>query len=679
MAQNGGNVEQNPSQAAEGPPLTATRIRQLYSDGRRSVASSQHEYWLNHAYLLGEQWLWFNATTNQLESLQRDPERVQATFNHLMPISRSIMSRLNSRPLVFNVSPSAADDGTLRAARMAESVVTDVARTHDWELLREDVSWSIWKGGYGAISIEWDETLGQPLGLSETGEEFGTGDTVETALSSVDFVVEPGVRDAKRGRWWIKSVALPPKSVQEHFNLPEEPAADATAGLTPFQRGLFESHQTGGAYQKNGSPSSNLTLVLSYYERPNRLRPKGYICHVVGMKIVKESDWYFPWTDRLNLIVLKETRVDGAWWGTTILRSGRSVQNAINQSWSSIIEHMKLAGNARLYVPQSAYEYMREATDTPGEIVAWPDGVNPPAWTVPPGMPDWWIREPERLLEELQDILGSHDASQGQAPNNIQSGLGLSILVEQDATPIGRMSKEHALGFGDLATLLLKLYEDKVTEKRTAVIRAEGQPPETVGWIGRELQGQTDAEVPTEAILPRNRAQALDFAKQAAQMQLLNDPAALARFIKLADIPQQADVLEGLAPDNAKARRENQMMFVGDIPDPESMDIDDHNIHTTEHLTAMKSPRWDQTSPKAKRIFRQHVQAHATLSAEELGKQQAKAEISPLLASAASPTGAPALPVATTGPQAVQQAQAPPPQAAPAGGPPGGQAPPPVQ
>lgn len=677
IPQNGGVEPAEAEKDASTLPITATKVRQLYQDGRRSVAASQHEYWLNHAYLMGEQWLWFNSTTNQLEALQRDPERVQATVNHLMPISRSIIARLNSRPLVFNVAPTAADDGTLRAARTAESVVTDLADKHDWEMLREDASWGAWKAGYSGISIEWDEQLGQPLGLSDTGQTFGTGDTRETALSAVDFVVEPGVRDAKRGRWWIKSVALPPKAVQAMFNLPEEPAADATAGLTPFQRGLFESHQTGGAYQRNGSPSSMLTLVLSYFERPNPLHPKGYICHVVGMKIVKEGPWYFPWDDRLNLIIMKETRVDGAWWGTTILRSGRSVQNGINQSWSAIIEHMKLAGNARLFVPQSAYDYMREATDTPGEIIAWPDGTVAPAWTVPPGMPDWWIREPERLKEELEDILGYHDVSQGQAPNNIQSGLGLSILVEQDATPIGRMSKEHAKAFGELASLALKLYEAKVTEKRTAVIRTEGQPPETVGWIGRELQGQTNVLVPTEAILPRNRAQALDFAKMAATMGLLGDPQALSRFIKLADIPQQADVLEGLAPDVAKARRENQMMFVGDVPDPASMDIDDHNVHVEEHLTAMKSPRWDQLDGKFKRIFRLHVQAHSTLSAEELGKQQAKAEVSPLLASAASPTGAPTLPVSATAPAAQQfRPPAPAGPGGPAGGPPRGQAPP---
>lgn len=631
-----------------GHEIGVQTIRDRYQAGRREATLLQHNYWLNSSYINGEQWLWVNPSQNQIEVLPQDPDRVRATVNHMLPFSRTLISKLNSKPLGFAVPAKKADDGTLRAARIGESIIADIAREQDWEGLREDASWAVWKGGVAAISIAWDAAKGTPLGTTKNGRPFGTGETVPQVHAVVDFAVQPGVRNAELGAWWINSIALPPETVQDFYQLEDLPAADASAGMTPYQRSMFESHVTGE--NKTGSPGVNLTLVLIYYERPSQSCPKGRVCHVVNNKIVREGPWPFPFKNRLNLVILKETRVENRWWGITVLTSARSVQNGINQSWSSIIEHMKLAGNARLYVPQSTYELMKLSTDVAGEMIPWPDGTPAPAWTSPPQMPQWWIEEPGRLKEELADILGAHDVSRGEAPNNIQSGLGLSILVEQDSTPIGRMVKEAAGAWGRFATMVLQILEAKATEKRTAVITSPGYPPETVEWSGNDLQGQTTVIVDPEQIMPRSKAAMLAFAQTAAQMGLLQDPAALSRFLRIADMPDQRDILDALAPDVAKARRENAMMFQGRIPDPESMDIDDHNIHMVEHHTGMKSPRWDLLGSTEKQIFRLHVQAHATLSAEQLGRQLAKAEVNPVLASAADATGAPVLPVSATGP-----------------------------
>lgn len=640
-----------PDAGTQRPEISVKTIRERYLAGRRESTLLQHNYWLNASYLLGEQWLWVNPTANQIETLPIEPDRVRATINHMLPFSRTLISKLNSKPLKFAVPPTKADDGTLRAARTAESILAGLARDQDWESLREDAAWAAWKGGVAAISLTWDTSKGTQLGFTDDGRSFGTGDISPRVHSIVDFAVQPGVRNAETAAWWIDAVVLPPETVQDFYDLETLPAADASAGMSPFQRSLFESHITGE--NRTGAPGINLTLVLIYYERPSRSNPKGKVCHVVGSEIVREGPWPFPFKDRLNLVIMKETRVDNKWWGVTVLTSGRSVQNGINQSWSSIIEHMKLAGNARLYVPQSSYEIMRLSTDTPGEMIPWPDGMPTPAYVGPTQMPQWTIEQPQRLKEELADILGAHDVSRGEAPNNIQSGLGLSILVEQDQTPVGRMIKEQAGAWGRFASMVLAIYESKATEKRTATISTPNYPPETVEWTGKALQGQTTAIVDPEDIMPRSKVAMLQFAQTAAQMGLLQDPAALGRFLRIAEIPDTRDILEALAPDVAKARRENAMMFQGRVPDPLSMDIDNHNIHIEEHHTAMKSPRWDELSPKEQDIFRKHVQAHATLSAEQLGKQVAKAEVSPVLASAADATGAPTLPVSATGPLAL--------------------------
>lgn len=611
----------------EAKDFGANQIRDRYQQGLKSLRSEQHQFWLNHAFIMGEQWVYWNTERRSLDQVPRDPDRVRVTINKMWPASRTVISKLVSRELSFEVPPTGADDASLKGARTAEAILVNLAREHDWEGMREDLNWYAWKGGTAAVAIEWDAQAGTPLGMTDTGISFGTGDTVETALSITDFVVEPGVRNAETAKWWIKAIGFPPETVKDMYGLKELPQSDASAAMTPFQAKL----QTD---QSRGDFNVPLTLVLVYFERPNPSSPEGRVISVVGDKVVDEAPWPFPFKDRLNIVIIRETRIGNRWTGETVVTMARSVQSALNQSWSSIIEHMKLAGNARLFYPASLSDQIEQLTDLPGEAIPIPDGTSPPQYTSPPQMPSWWIEQPGRLTEQMDDILGVHAASRGEAPQNIQSGLGVSILIEQDSTPIGRLSKENALAFGRLSSMALQIYAFKVKERRKSVVQTPGQPAETVHWSGKDLQGQTTAIVPTDAIVPRSRAAQQQFAKDALQMGLITT---LPQFLKLAEIPGSRDILEATNPDVAKARSENAAMALGEIELPE--DFDNHKIHIEEHLVFMKSAKWRSLDKKTQDIYRKHNQAHSTLDAEQLGKQVAANQMSPVLGQAAQATG----------------------------------------
>lgn len=620
---------------------TVGEIKARYDRALMVQAEDIQNYWLNQAFLQDHQWLWFNKSTNRIDQIPREsPDRVQVVVNRMRPASRTIVSKLVSRELRFDVMPDAADDATIRGSTIAESVLMSAHHDLDWERQREDAIWATWKGATAVIAVEWDPSAGVDLGFDEeTEKQIGTGEVSTSVHPIPEFVIEPGARNAKTARWWIRSVALPPEDVQALYQLEEKPAADPQAWSVPGQRRTTSTHS---------ESLNDLTRVLTYYERPNWLCPEGYVCVIVGDEFVEGPyDWPFPFRDRLNIAVLRETQVEGRWNGDTVLNAARPVQVALNASWSSIIEHVKLAGNARLAIPASSADLLDTLTDLPAEMIIFPDGSVPPAFVSPPSMPDWWKEQPQRLEAELDDILGTHEISRGEAPAGVESGYGLTILAEQDATPLGRMTKEQALAWGEVATMVLELYEAKSRETRKAVIHQPGMPAETVAWTGKDLMGQTRAVVPLDAVIPYSRAQMQMFAEKAMQMGLLKTAD---QWAKLAMAPNQRDLLEVALPDVAKARRENHIMAGGEIALPAP--FDDHNAHVTEHNTFRKSVRYDLLDEEAKTIFELHIQGHATLSAEELGEQYQKSLHNPLIAAAANPKGAPSLSV----PEA-QQAQ----------------------
>jgi len=596
------------------------------------------DYWLNHAFLHGHQWLYWQESAGRLDEIPSDPERVQATVNRLWPNTRTIVSTLMQRELSFEVPPNAADDSHVRGARLAETIARAVAHDHDWEYLRENLYYAVWKGGTAAMCVDWDDTSVEILSDDTQGTSpLGEGDTYEEWLNITQFVVEPGTRNPETARWWIKSVALPPAEVKDMF--PDEwdedelPPSDATAGLAPFHRKLM-SYDRGG-----DSELVDLTLVMTYYERPNNDNPEGKVCTVVDNKVVFEDVWPFPFTNKLNLVIVRETLRENRWTGDTILTAARPLQTLLNVSWSSIAEHMKLAGNARLLVPLSSIEMMQDLTDMPGDMVPYNDSLSVrPEYLSPPQMPGWWIQQPDKISDEIDDIMGVHEISRGSAPANIESGFGLTILAEKDNTPVNRLTKETAHAFGKLMSLVLEIYEDKTMggAKRTSTVSIPGNAPIDVRWSGKDLRGQTTAIVPADAILPRSRAAQMEVAKDMLAAGLIEN---VTDFIAIADLPSARDVLAVTSPDVDRARRENSHFGVGRqcLPYP----WDKHDVHIAEHNKYRKTVDFDMLSDDDKKMIEEHIKAHEVLAAEEVGSQRMKSELDPALGMAPNADEAP--------------------------------------
>lgn len=610
-------------------------IRDKYITSTQALRKEQYEYTVNRSFLAGEQWCYYDGSRNTLRQLPREPSRTRVTLNKLWPSSRNIMSRVLSRPFAFEVEPTDSDDATVRGAQTSKSVVRDLAREHNWQQLREETAWNTWLGGTAVISLDWDPAGKSAVGhLPDSGKPYGNGDVTESALSILEVAWEPGIRDAERGYWWIRAQALPPSEVQMQYGLDYLPQADAQGTSTPLTQKLLSDNRASG-------PTPNLCLVLTVYVRPSRALKKGLVATVVGNRFVDEpKPWPFPFDDRLNMVVLRETKVSGRATGDTVFSAAVPVQTAFNASWSLIIEHLKLAGNARLLVPDASLDGIDDLTDLPGEIVPWNSAAGvPPGYLAPPQLPQYILEQPLQLAAQMDDILGIHDVSRGSAPKNIESGVGLGILVEQDATPMGQLTKEIAAGFERFGSMVLKLYEAKVKDTRKARIQIPGQVPETVQWSGKALMGQTSVVLPPDTVVPRSRAAQMAMAERLSTLGAFGPPGAMnmQMFARVADLPDADDLLEGIDADDAKASRENHLLSIGQVCVP--TDFDDHAKHIERHNWFRKTTRYEAMPDELRQIVDMHVQAHETMAAEELGKKVAAQNIHPVLGAAPTANG----------------------------------------
>lgn len=599
-----------------GEPVTASRVRDMWDKGVKSTRQEREQAAVNSMFMRNKQWVYWNRGTGRLEEVPRSPERVRATVARVGPDSRRILAKLTRRDLAFEVPPTSPDDAAIRGSRIGESALAEAHRRQRWETIRLDHATSCWEGGVAGLMVEWDATVGTPLGVDETGQMIHTGDVRLTALSIHEISCEPGTRDIETARYWVHGVALPPKEVQHLYRLAVEPAADARA--VDLVHRLVDGERT---------EQTPLTMVFTYYERPHGDQP-GQVMTVVGNQAVRQGPWPFPFTDRLNVAVAVPEVMHARWYGHTPVSDAVQVQALYNASWSNIIEHMKLAGNARLLVPEGSVQNLEEWTDTPGEAVEYnPINGQRPQYEAPPVMPDWWIRQPQMLEKAMDDILSIHDVSRGSAPTGIESGIALSILSENDDTPVGALARQLGDCWARAASMVLKLYEARVRESRTSTVQLGSGVPEPVRWTGADLLGQTEVVVPIDAVMPRSRSAQAAYALQLYDRQIIKTPTELA---KVADLPDQDDLLAGIDPDTARAQRENYWMAVGQARLVEQ--TDDHSNHLNVHRDFVRSERYERMAPEQQQMYQQHMQAHAMFAAQQAAQQAMAAQFSPLAA-----------------------------------------------
>src|SRR5437879_11532385 len=132
-------------------PMSAGRIRTLWEQGSRMVRPEQRQYWINRSFLRGEQWIYWDRARDRINELPRD-ERVRATVNKMWPATRTLLSKVMQRPLVFEVPPQTSDDASVLASRIAEGVLAHTANEHNWEDLRENSGQAAWLGRPALLS-----------------------------------------------------------------------------------------------------------------------------------------------------------------------------------------------------------------------------------------------------------------------------------------------------------------------------------------------------------------------------------------------------------------------------------------------------------------------------------------------------------------------------------------------
>ena len=591
-----------------GPDITtvarsglANSVVEVWERANEVLLEARASYFLNLSFYLGHQWIWWDRERQTVQSLVRknDLERVRAVVNIIRPRINTLLGRLTTRSLSFEVNPSGVDDATLSAARISEHVLRARHNDDGWEELRADNLFGLLMGGTTLLMVDWDPD---------------SDEAVFDSYNIAEFTLEPGCRRPRDSRYMILARALPPKQIKARYDLSFEPSANSSRELSPLHRRLLNN--------RGLVDQVDLGIVYQYIERPYG-KTKGRVATVVDDQVIEYEDWPYPF-DTLPGYVFRADQVPQQWNGDTPMNGARSIQAAYNQIRSTMLENAKLAGNPRILSPIGAGLDDFEWSDEPGEVVPYvSDGAgSKPEWMSAPSLPRDFRYETERLTGEMDDILFTHATSRGQAPGDRNSGLALSILAEKDDTPLGRVARDQQHGWQVVTSQALQLYATKVTKPRSARVTGIDAIPVSIQWTGKMLGEQSDVMIPLDSVMPHSRA-----ATQAMVVELKQSFPELfqgldrAAVLRILDLPSADRLAEAVDDDVACAMWENTMMAQGEIMRPEPWH--DHAVHMANHNRERNGQRYRYATPDIRRVIDLHIMAHEAMIREEMAETQA--------------------------------------------------------
>lgn len=615
-----------PSNTEEGKKsVSVPEIKEKFGKAERSTLVPRRDYWLNQSFLDGNQWLYYDNTTNRLSQVPRDPRRPRVTINRIADSMRILMAKTLQRSLRFEGRPTAADDVSIQGAKLGEQIIMAYVADQMWDEKNEELVQKAFAGGTSALAVDWC-----PDGQSPDSPA-GEGYAEVTPLSIAEIYCEPGSKNLHTARWWIKAQALPTAEVQAKYKMKNRPESDGNSAVVSYGPNF--------KVLDNGQQmDTDLTIVYTYYERPNFLRPEGAIAVVVGDAFVwGPSPWPFKFRDCLNIVPLMDNGSTGRWWGRSSITDAREPQVNLNYTHSVLNEHLKKVGYAKPILPASQAQLSESWDDDPGHPLITLPHEEKPSYMMPPQIPAWITNLIQTYETAIDDALNVHAISRGTPTGGVESGYGLELLAENDSTPVGLMIKNLTRCWSTVGGLVLQLLEQNVVTTHKTTIPMAGGAAHSIQWTGESLHGQTRVTVPLDSLMPRSRSQMLQFAKESVSMGMV-PPGNFAMFAKLADLPDLDNLMSVVDSDTSAAQWTLGKLAEGEMLMPQT--FVDPKKYISVINSFRKTPTYYYMDENDKAVIDAFVQSCETLAAENAGMQVARDMMHPALGAIPTADGA---------------------------------------
>ena len=557
-------------------------------------------------------------------------------YNYLATMYESRLAKLARVRPKMTVLPSTSEEKDIKSAKVSKCILKSVEHKLSLSnLIAKATKWSE-LCGTSFYKIVWDANSGRVVGQNEKGEKIREGD-VSVAVCP-PFEIYPdncACESIDDCRSLIHARAYHVDVIKQMWNIDVD-----GENIDVISADTAENTSTAfGAGMLNNSviktTKENHAIVLEYYERPSVAHKNGRLIIIAGKKLVYSGELPFENLDdgERGLPFVRQISQEQAsnFFGTTIIDRIIPLQRALNSTKNRKHEFMNRIAQGVLSVEDGSIDTdsLEEDGLRPGKILVYRQGATPPHFLQSGDLPSDFSSEEDRLMNQMTVLSGLSDLTSAISTYANMSGTALQLLIEQDDAKLTTSAEEIRSAIKLIGKHILRLYKQFVARKRVGrIIGGDNREVELFYFDSSDISSE-DVVFETENELTETVAQRRSMVFELLNAGLLSnedgkiDNRMRSKALELLGfgIWEQGQDIASLQ--RGRAQKEC-IECLNDGKVPKVSQIDDHQIHITEHTAFLLSDTLDESNPKHIEIrdkilahIEEHKEAISALSIRE--------------------------------------------------------------
>ena len=586
-------------------------VREDFLNRQKERRPIEKQWLINLNYLSGNQYCEIAANGEVEETEKYYFWQTRNAYNHIAPVVDSRIARLTRSCPIMTVRAQGEEEADLKTAKLTDALLKSAySRTNMAEVIAKATKWSE-VCGTSFYSVYWDSEAGKYLGEVD-GEPIYEGDVKVEAISPFeifpDSLCSESIDDCQSV---IRARAVRVCDIEKTYGV----------SLEGKDIGVFSLNGKNFFSESEENLLHGAVVVIEKYEKPTSEFPNGKHIVVAENQLLHYGE--LPYVNgnegRKVIPFIQQNSIDkaGSFFATSIIERIIPVQRAYNAVKNRKQEFLNRLTMGVMTVEDGSVDVddLAEEGLSPGKIVVYRQGSNPPSMIGTGNIPNDLIYEEERLTNEFILISGVSEFSRtSQVAANVSSGVALQILTEQEDARLASTGENLKRAVKGVAKQMIRLFKQFANQTRLLRVAGETGKVELYYFNSSDLSSD-EVEFESENGLSYTPAQKKNAVYELITAGILNDEdgkmnkrtkAKVLEILGFGSIDNAFDV-ENLHV--GKAEEENLKGFVKET---EIDEYDDHNIHVVEHTRYLLSGESEsmRKDPERKTRAVAHLRAH---------------------------------------------------------------------
>ena len=526
-------------------------VESEWSKAKTARSQKQNQWFNNMSMFYGHHWL--EKTQSNLPTGYGDKYHTprkpyyheRKTINRIRSYVRWEMSKMLSSFPTAQAIPSSSEDQDQRAAYAAEQAWTSISEA---KKLRQHLSRTMWwtiVTGNGFLKTHWDPYCKDRLSGGMGDIKYGTvtpfhlyvPDLREQDIEDQPFVINAYTKTVEWAEYYF---------AKELNGIKLAPSTSSANTI------LEESHLNLGA---TNEPDS--VIVYETWVKPgaHKLLPEGGVIISIDDILISCYKDGFPYGHGMYPFTKFEHIPTATFYADSPIVDLTQLQREYNGLRSEISEAGRRMAKPQLISPLGSI-VPSKLTNEPGLVIEYKPGMPPPQHLPMSPLPQYYLDQQDRILNDWIDISGEREVSRGTTPPGVTSGTAISYLQEASNQYLTPQYQSIEAGVEKIATQTIELFVQYVDlPRKIRTIGADGAF-DTMLLQGSDIASGTDIRIEPGSSYAKSKAAQEARVMDMFAVGIIDQPAA-SRMLEIGGVQKIMDTMKVA---ESKAQRENIKM-----------------------------------------------------------------------------------------------------------------------